>query len=336
MTQAVSPRPEQLDQRSPAGVRQAPSDRHRGRGLRPAGVHGLCPPQRQQPDRSGAHQAQRVEVGVPAQPAPSAGRHAGRQCEPEQREGPDPGARPDRVAHRHRSRRPARRSCGCPRGRRRPRRGRRCVPAKAHRARQRGAHRLAGRARAGRRRGGPGPSGELGGSKPATTSGVGSSGHTPTGSGVAAGAAGGPRSAGTVPRTSARTRTAGPGRTGAGRGAGPWVGLAGGCGHGGSVPEVRGRPDDAVRRAGERRCVAGPCGGRVARGVADSPATRAVDYSGRSNPCGLTSHARRPRRSLTSGLRTTRGRAPSVLSGSGAGRVLAWASGQPTPVGCSN
>ena len=39
-------------------------------------------------------------------------------------------------------------------------------------------------------------------------------------------------------------------------------------------------------------------GGRLLARFCDSPSRARVDYSGPSNPHGLTSHARRPRRSL--------------------------------------
>ena len=75
------------------GGRRGPCDRGRSehrwaRGRRPrwgrrgAVGNGLVAPQRQQPDRSGSDQPQRVEVGRRPRSTPSAGSTAGTQCEP--------------------------------------------------------------------------------------------------------------------------------------------------------------------------------------------------------------------------------------------------------------
>ena len=91
-----------------------------------AGATGCVAPQRQQPDRPGAHQAQRVEVGLALDPAPvqAGAREAVRAG---QLEGADLRAARPPACRRRRSPRRARRSCGWSRGRRPPPRARRAT-----------------------------------------------------------------------------------------------------------------------------------------------------------------------------------------------------------------
>ncbi len=102
-------------------------DRAQGCGRHERARHdrqGLVAPERQQPDGAGADQAERVEVLLAALPAPVQARpgRAVRAGRLEACRSPHPG----RPSCRGRgSPSPARRSCACRRGRRRPRRGRR-------------------------------------------------------------------------------------------------------------------------------------------------------------------------------------------------------------------